>query len=168
MIDRARAISLLPAFWHEAASIRGSPTSALIDELVAMLRPVERRIDTFDTLLDPHRAPDGMLPFLAAMAGLGSLLPHWRSAAASEMARLRAILICWPNLRQHRGEPAALSRALQLILGVTPVIDERSCFHISIVLPEAIEDQAQLATAITNLIKPAHLTHDIVFRDGPT
>ncbi len=167
MIDRARAISLLPAFWHEAAAIEGSPTSALIDEMVAMLRPIERQIDTFDTVLDPHRAPDGMLPFLAAMAGLGSLLPHWRGAAAGDFARLRAILICWPVLRQHRGESAALARALELILGAAPAIDERSSFHISIVLPKANADQIPLATAITNLMKPAHLTHDIAFRDAP-
>lgn len=168
MIDRDRAISLLPAFWHAAARTEDTPTAALVDEMVAMLRPVECWIESFDSMLDPHRSEEAMLPFLAAMSGLGALLPHWRSATAADMGRLRALLVAWPDLRRRRGEAGALLRAMRLVFGVEPGLEERPGFHLRIELDAAIRPQAALAREIVRLMTPAHLTCEIGFRQGET
>lgn len=167
MIDRARIISLLPEFWHGALERTGAPASALIDVMEGMLAPAEARIAALDAVLDPHRCPAEMLPFLAVMNGFAPLLPHCRGDGSLTEAGLRALLIAAPELSARRGQAHAVITALELVTGIRPELDEApegsEGFHVVLRFPAAARPMRRLIDATTRLMRPAHVTHALDF-----
>lgn len=169
MIDRSRIISLLPEFWHDAVERPGAPASALIDAMEGMLAPAEARISTLDRVLDPHRCPAEMLPFLAVMNGFAPLLPHCRGDGSLTKAGLRALIVAAPDLSARRGQARAVIAALEIVTGFRPELDEAPegspGFHVVLRFPEAARPMRRLIDATTRLFRPAHITHTLDFGD---
>ncbi|MEV4052795.1 phage tail protein [Amycolatopsis sp. NPDC049688] len=87
---------------------------ALFDATLAELDEV---IERYPALLDPAGVPDRVLPWLAGLLGL-SFEAGWDAPAR------RALLAAAPELYRRRGTPWAVGKAVELVTGVTPVIDE--------------------------------------------
>jgi phage tail-like protein len=81
------------------------------------LSDLEVRSDARAILLDPHAAPEEVLPWLASFLGL-ALDERWPLHAR------RQLIAETPHLWRARGTVAGLSRFLELYLGVAPVIVE--------------------------------------------
>jgi phage tail-like protein len=81
------------------------------------LGDLEARSDARAILLDPHAAPEEVLPWLASFLGL-ALDERWPLHAR------RQLIAETPQLWRARGTVAGLSRFLELYLGVAPVIVE--------------------------------------------
>jgi len=81
------------------------------------LGELESRADARAILLDPHAAPEEVLPWLASFLGL-ALDERWPLPAR------RQLIAETPQLWRARGTVAGLSRFLELYLGRAPVIVE--------------------------------------------
>ena len=81
------------------------------------LNDMDARAEQRDLVLDPFGAPVEMLPWVASLIGL-TLDERWSDAARREML---AEAIC---LFRRRGTLGALTRMLEIYLGVAPVIVE--------------------------------------------
>jgi phage tail-like protein len=113
---RTTSADLLPAAYREdpAAEDFTERFLSLFDASVATL---DRVIERYPALLDGEGVPDAVLPWLASLLGL-SFEPGW------EAQTRRALLSAAPQLRRNRGTPAGLGQAIQIIFGVSPVIEE--------------------------------------------
>ena len=158
--------AFLPEFWRDARAA-GTPVAAILDATADMLDPVAHRLDTIDAVLDPRRCPPRMLPYLADMLGFAPLVPlHRGGAGVLDDHALRAILISAPRLARERGTRAGLERALQVVIGEAFRIEETAHglpFHVRIQAEEAMRPAAALLEALIQLMKPAHVTHDIAW-----
>ncbi len=82
------------------------------------LNDMDARAEQRELVLDPHGAPAEMLPWVASLIGL-TLDERWSEAARRQVL---AEAIC---LFRRRGTLGALTRMLEIYLGVAPVIVER-------------------------------------------
>lgn len=171
-MNAERILALLPGFWR-GARLPGSPLDATLDVMADMLAPVAERLDTIDEILDPRRCPDRMLPWLATMVGMAPLLPlHRGGQGVLDDGALRALIMVAPRLAADRGTKASLELALQVALGEGVLIDEDGAgraFHFTVEAPRELRSRAELIEALVGLLKPAHVTHAIRWRetDGP-
>lgn len=143
-----------------------TPLAAVLSTMVQLLDPADRRLKQLDAYFDPYRAPDAMIPYLAAWVDLGWL--PVRSEAGGEglsIERLRALIAEAPTLAAKRGTQAGLQHVLALALD-TPEIQVRDTdperpFHVVVELPAGAEAQRRLAELIVRYEKPVHLTHEV-------
>ncbi len=167
-MNAERILALLPGFWR-GARLPGSPLDATLEAMAEMLAPVAERLDTIDEILDPRRCPDRMLPWLATMVGMAPLLPlHRGGQGVLDDAALRALIMAAPRLTADRGTRAALEHALEVALGEGLVIDEGGdgrAFHFTLEAPGELRPRAELIEALVWLLKPAHVTHAIRWRE---
>ena len=167
-MNAERILALLPAFWHTARQ-PGSPLDATIQSMADMLAPVSARLDTIDEIFDPRRCPATMLPFLASMVGMAPLLPLHRDGTGElDDWALRALIIAAPALAADRGTRASLERALGVAIGQGFAIDEAGDgreFHFVVEAPAAYRGRGPLVEALVQLLKPAHVTHRIDWRE---
>ena len=159
----------LPEFWRETA-LPGTPVAALLDVMAGMLAPVERQISGISMTLDPMRAAEEMLPFLARMLGMDTLTPSANGPDGQlHPSNLRVVLNEAAPLLDQRGTPAALLRALALAVGEGFSVDEcpdaEASFHIAIHCPSGTETHRGLIEAAVRLMKPAHVTHDLIWSE---
>jgi phage tail-like protein len=144
----------------------GTPLGALTEAMAELLTPADRRVTGLDAYFDPYRAPDSMVPYLAAWVDLG-----WLPVRAEEggeglsVDRLRALVSEAPYLAATRGTGAGLRRFLEVALEESDigVIDDDPArpFHVRVALPKRAEPQLRLAELIVRFEKPVHLTHDV-------
>src|SRR5690349_23912953 len=122
----------------------GKPLAAVFETMVALLDPADRRLKQLDAWFDTHRAPDAMVPYLAAWVDLG-WLPIRAETGGEGLTteRLRALIAHAPGLAATRGTGAGLQRFLAIALdqpGVRVVdADSARPFHIVVELPKAVE-----------------------------
>jgi len=144
----------------------GTPLAAVFETMVSLLDPADRRVKQLDAWFDPYRAPDTMLPYLAAWVDL-AWLPIRAETGGEGLTgeRLRALIAHSPVLAANRGTGAGLQRFLAIALDQpdVKVVDAPSGrpFHIEVEIPKAAEAERRLADLIVRFEKPVHLTHEI-------
>ncbi|MEV4145771.1 phage tail protein I [Amycolatopsis sp. NPDC049691] len=113
---RATSADLLPAAFRQdpAADDFTERFLALFDATTA---EIDRVVERYPALLDPAGVPDGALPWLAGLLGL-SFEAGWDAATRRKLIRAA------PALYRRRGTPRALTEAIEIVFGVTPVVDE--------------------------------------------
>ena len=113
---RATSADLLPAAFRQdpAADDFTERFLALFDATTA---EIDRVVERYPALLDPAGVPDGALPWLAGLLGL-SFEAGWDAATR------RKLIQAAPALYRRRGTPRALAEAIEIVFGVTPVVDE--------------------------------------------
>jgi phage tail-like protein len=113
---RQTSFDRLPAVYHDnpAAISFGERFLALFDSAV---EDIDQVIERYPALLDVDGVPQELLPWLGTFLGV-AMDSGWSPE------RRREILKAVPDLYRRRGTPAGLGRALELVLGVTPAIDE--------------------------------------------
>ena len=144
----------------------GTPFAAVLEAMAGLLDPADRRLKQLDAYFDPYRAPDAMIPYLAAWVDLG-WLPVQSEAGGEGLTieRLRALVAEAPALAAKRGTQAGLQRFLAVALGAPEVRvrdDEAGHpFHVVVELPAGAEAPRRLAELIVRYEKPVHLTHEV-------
>jgi phage tail-like protein len=113
---RSTSLSKLPAVYSQdpAAEDFSERFLALFD---ASIEDLDRHIARHPALLDAAGIPDSALPWLADFVGV-AFAPEWG------IAQRRALVVAAPELYRTRGTPAGLRRAVELVFGVNPVIEE--------------------------------------------
>ncbi|WP_043622486.1 phage tail protein [Nonomuraea candida] len=113
---RTTSADLLPPAYRQDPAADDF-TERFLSLFDATTAEIDRVIERYPALLDPAGVPDAALPWLAGLLGL--------SFEAGWDARTRRELIARaPELYRRRGTPWALSEAVRVVFGVTPVIDE--------------------------------------------
>lgn len=159
---------LLPDVLRRTAA-KGTPLAALTEAMASLLEPADRRLIALDAWFDPYRAPDAMVPYLAAWMDLGWLpVRTEESGEGLSVEQLRALIAAAPRLSATRGTAAGLRRFLELALGEEDmnVVDNDPArpFHLRVEIPEQVASKRRLADLIVQFEKPAHLTHEVRVR----
>jgi phage tail-like protein len=137
-----------------------------------VLAPVFCALDNFDAYLDPRLAPSDFLEWLATWVGValdGGAAPERRRTLVAEAV----------ELYRWRGTARGLSRAVALVTGVEPEVEETGTagwspiptadgtgavapsVRVILRVPDpATIDRAQV-DAIVEATKPAHVTHQV-------
>jgi len=145
---------------------RHTPLAAILDTMVSLLDPADRRLKQLDAWFDPYRAPDAMVPYLAAWVDL-AWLPVRAEVGGEGLTteRLRALIAHAPRLAATRGTAAGLQRFLSIALDQPDVrvmdTDPRRPFHVVVEVPKVAEAERRLADLIVRFEKPVHLTHEV-------
>lgn len=115
-LPRTTSADLLPsAFRQDPAA--DDFTERFLSLFDATLAEIDQVIERYPALLDPAGVPDRALPWLAGLLGL-SFESGWDAATR------RRLLAAAPRLYRRRGTPKALTEAVEIVFGVTPVLDE--------------------------------------------
>lgn len=115
---RVTSLQQLPAVYRELPAAEDF-TQRFLSLYDASIDDMDAVVDRFAALLDPDGVPEKVLPWIATFLGI-VFDPRWDSK------RRRRLLLAAPALYRQRGTVAGLIKAVELIFGVTPVIDERA------------------------------------------
>lgn len=163
-------IDILPEVMQVAA-LPGSPLAALGAVAQDQHAPVREVLDRIDDVVDPYRAADRLVPYLAGWVDLG-----WLTAADAEVGsrpvlgiprhRLRDLVAASADLSARRGTPGGLARFLHLATGVAGFLvqDTPGAFHVRVLVPAAAADRIELVTRLVEALKPAHVTSQVLLR----
>ncbi|MFI7124737.1 phage tail protein [Nonomuraea sp. NPDC050153] len=113
---RATSLDRLPEVWQDDRTAAGF-TARFLSLFDGRIEDLDRVIERYPALLDAAHVPDAILPWLAGLLGLGDD-PGW-----SDTTR-RTLIRAAPELYRLRGTPQGLRRAVELVFGVVPVIEE--------------------------------------------
>ena len=113
---RRTSLNHLPEVWQDDPAAADF-TARFLSLFDAQLEDLDQVIERYPALLDSAHVPDAVLPWLAGLLALG-FDPAWTAA------RRRALVQAAPELYRLRGTPQGLRRAIELVLGVVPVIEE--------------------------------------------
>jgi phage tail-like protein len=119
-IDFPRVTSLehLPAVYRETAKTEDF-TERFLSLFDASIEALDGIIERSPALLDADGVPQQLLPWLGTFFDIG-FDSTW------DAARRRKILDAAPELYRLRGTPAAMTKAINLVFGVIPTIEEDS------------------------------------------
>ena len=170
MLPDALLLGILPEVFQVSAA-RSAPLRALIAVTADLHAPVLDVLDAVDTLVHPYRAPEQLVTYLAGwvdLAWLTGTTPG--NGSGVDPARQRDLVANAADLSARRGTPAGLARFLQLATGVAGfgVVDEPGAFHVVVHVPADAADKVDLVQRIVAVIKPAHITHDLLVDAPPT
>ncbi|MGB3441555.1 MAG: phage tail protein [Actinophytocola sp.] len=113
---RTTSADLLPAAFRQDPAADDF-TERFLSLFDATLAEVDEVIERYPALLDPAGVPDRALPWLAGLLGL-TFESGWDAATR------RRLLAEAPELYRRRGTPWAVKRAVKIVFGVEPVLDE--------------------------------------------
>ena len=113
---RSTSADLLPPAFRQDP-LADDFTERFLSLFDATLAELDRVIERYPALLDPEGVPDRVLPWLAGLLGL-SFEAGWDAEIR------RKLLVAAPELYRRRGTPWALTKAVEIVFGVTPVLDE--------------------------------------------
>jgi phage tail-like protein len=113
---RTTSADLLPSAFRQDP-VADDFTERFLSLFDAGIAELDQVIERYPALLDPAGVPDQALPWLAGLLGL-SFEAGWDSDSR------RALIAAAPELYRRRGTPWALSRAIGIVFGVAPVVDE--------------------------------------------
>ncbi len=113
---RTTSADLLPAAFRQDPAADDF-TERFLSLFDATLTEIDRVIERYPALLDPEGVPDRALPWLAGLLGL-TFESGWDADTR------RKLLAAAPELYRRRGTPGALAKAVRIVFGVDPVIDE--------------------------------------------
>lgn len=177
---RAEIERLLPAIFQRTARPEG-PLVALLEVMEAMHAPAEAALEGFDAKLDPRRAPEPFVWYLAQWVDLNRLYEQRsggdiRSQSASlgatvEVGRLRELIAMAAHLSKWRGTARGLLLFLETATGIRGfTVDEEVAdpsgrprpFHLRVLAPTAAASQRALIERIIELEKPAYVTSELI------
>ena len=164
----------------------GNPLYALLEVMEALHAPSEEVLAELDLYLDPYRAPDTLVPYLARWVDLQRFLaefPESKGASggpssvpfAGGLGRLRDLIAAAASLSKWRGTARGLLRFLETATGVQGFeIDERvpgpdgkpRPFHLGIRAPAEAARYQALVERIIEMEKPAYVTYTLTFGGG--
>jgi phage tail-like protein len=179
---RARIEHLLPEILRRTVQ-RGRPLYALLDVMEAMHAPSERALVRLDSTLDPRRAPDRFVPYLARWVDLEPIfdrVPREYGTTptipiTTGLGRLRELIAAAAYLSQWRGTARGLVRFLEIATGASGFeVDEQveesdgevRSYHLHIRAPESTEPHRVLIERIIELEKPAYVTYKLDFGES--
>lgn len=142
--------SFLPPFYQESEFL-----ARFLKVLEGIWEPLQRRQDSVDLHFDPRVAPPPVLGWTAQWLGI-PLDPHWPEARQRAWLREAVTLYRW------RGTRYGLTRALETVYGLTPVLREDSAepHTLRVTLLDSLdgEDTAgrEAVTAFVYAHAPAH------------
>ncbi|GGR92880.1 hypothetical protein GCM10008960_19830 [Deinococcus sedimenti] len=145
----------LPPFFQESEFL-----SRYLKIFEAIWEPLQRRQDSVDMIFDPRVAPPRVLAWMAAWLGV-PLDPHWPEARQRAWLREAVTLYRW------RGTRYGLSRALETVYGLSPVLREDSAQPHTLIVrlldPPDGDDTAsrEAVTAFIHAHAPAHTRVDV-------
>lgn len=167
---RTTLLGCLPEVFTSAC-LPGSPLAALVAAADGMQQPISDVLDTLDAQVDPFRASEPMVAYLAGWVDLDWLtLPEPGSSARSSLplgsAPLRDLIAASAELAALRGTAAGLVRFLELATRTSGfVVEDAGLFHVRVLVPEAARGQAATVARIVATIKPGHVTAEVVLPD---
>jgi phage tail-like protein len=177
-MKREQIKKLLPAVFQSTAR-PGNPLFAILDVMEAMHAPSEAALDSIEVNLDPYRAPDAFVPYLASWVDLEVLLDLPRTQSPSStptlstgLGRLRELTAAAVTLSRWRGTRKGLGLFLETATGAKGFeVDEQVVgadgkikpFHLRITAPKKMAEHRILIERIIELEKPAHVTHELAF-----
>lgn len=157
-----------------ASGADAGPLAALVAAADGMHQPVNDVLDHLETRFDPMRAPDPMVCYLASWVDLDWLtLPESptrsRSTLPGGTAPLRDLLVESADLASRRGTAGGIVRFLELATRRTGFrVEDAGGFHLRVHLPAGAADLADTVERIVAVIKPAHITSEVIAPVPPT
>ncbi|UBV44952.1 FHA domain-containing protein (plasmid) [Deinococcus taeanensis] len=151
----------LPPFFQESEFL-----SRYLKIFEAVWEPLQRRQDSLDMVFDPRVAPPAVLTWMAQWLGV-PLDPHWPEARQRAWLREAVTLYRW------RGTRYGLSRALETVYGLSPVLREDSArphtLTVRLLDPPDGDDTAsrEAVTAFIHAHAPAHARVDVEWVAAP-
>jgi phage tail-like protein len=153
------------------AALPGSPLDALAAVAEDLHEPVLEVLDRLDAVVDPFRAPAALVPFLAGWVDLAWLTATdadggGRPVLGIPADRLRDLAAAAADLATRRGTAAGLARFLHLATGVDGFLveDVPGAFHVRVLVPAGAVDRLDLVERLVAVLKPAHVTSQVVPR----
>ncbi len=167
----------------------GTPLDALLAVMAALHAPSEEVLAALDLYLDPYRAPDDFIPYLARWVDLQRFLAEFPESEGEDegpgvpssvpfaggLGRLRDLIAAAAPLSKWRGTARGLLRFLETATGVqgfeideaVPGPDGRpKPFHLRIEAPTEAEPYRVLIRRIIEMEKPAYVTYTLSFGEG--
>jgi phage tail-like protein len=155
----------------------GSPLAALLEAMAQLVDPVQTGLDGFAERLDPYRAPDRFVPWLAGWVGYGYLVDCDDPDAefGPGLTRLRVLVAGAAGLARLRGTSSGLVAVLRVATGLdgfavddpAPGPDGRPRpFHVVVRTPAAAEPYRALIARIVEHEKPAFVTYELARTEG--
>jgi phage tail-like protein len=172
---RAERIARLLPEVYQRTIVPGTPIATLLDVMSELHGPVEDVLANLPDYFDPQLTPDRFVPFLARWVDLARWLDD-SGGFDSGVGRLRQVVAAAAHLSRLRGTAQGLRDALEWATGVAGVrIDEEVTdaagrarpFHVVVTLPAEAAVHRALVARIVQQEKPAHVTAEVVFEDGP-
>jgi phage tail-like protein len=179
-MTRTEIERLLPVVFQRTATT-GNPLTALLEVMEMLHAPSETALRNLDATLDPRRAPDAFVPFLARWVDLEPLfeqsgqeysVERQRQPITTGLGRLRELVATAAELSRWRGTAKGLLLFLETATGVSGfAIDEQvpgpdaqpRPHHIRVRAPAATAAHQILIERIIELEKPAHVTYELEF-----
>lgn len=173
---------LLPEIYRRTRRGDG-PLDAVLEVLEAFHDPAEQKLERLDEFLDPVRADDEFVPYLAGWVDLDRLFREEGAAdgelrqrsplISSDLGRLRALVRAAARLSQWRGTKRGLMSFMELATGVEgfEVIEQEGGeeggrpYHITVRAPPEADRWRSVLERIVATEKPAHVTHDLVIEE---
>ncbi|GAA5448128.1 hypothetical protein Ddep01_01888 [Deinococcus depolymerans] len=153
--------SFLPPFYQESEFLE-----RFLKILEGVWEPLQRRQDSVELHFDPRVAPPPVLGWMAQWLGI-PLDPHWPEARQRAWLREAVTLYRW------RGTRYGLTRALETVYGLTPVLREDSAephtLRVTLLDSPDGEDTAsrEAVTAFLHAHAPAHAQVTVDWVDAP-
>jgi phage tail-like protein len=179
---RAEIEQLLPAVYQLALHpIEGwglepdERLGAVLDAMEALHDPVEQVLDGLEAWVDPRRAPDPFVPWLAGWVDLDRFGGGEVGLSAADTARLRELVASASDLARWRGTTRGLLLFLEIATGHTGfVVDEEPRdgtgrprpFHVVVHGPKEAVGMRPLIERVVESEKPAHVTCDIILGES--
>jgi len=144
--------------------------AAALDAMEQLHDPCEQKLDILDSYIDPRRAPDEFVTYLAGWVDLDWLTG---GRVTTGPGRLRELVAEAMTLSRWRGTARGLKRFLIAATGVSDItIDEAPAgadgrprpFHIRITVPATLEGHATLIQRIVEAEKPASVTYEVAYQ----
>jgi phage tail-like protein len=180
-MKRTEIERLLPGIFQRTVR-PGNPTFALLEVMEALHAPSEAILDDVDRIFDPHRTPDGFLPFLARWVNLERLFAGSRDRGSLRSSflltagrgRLRELIAAAADLWRWRGTRKGLVLFLETATGVRgfeisgDLRDDGTPepFGLVVRIPAAAEGHEPLIERILDLEKPAHVTYRLESKEN--
>ena len=183
-MKQAQIVELLPDVFKAGATVQ-NPLTALLGVMEELHARDEAILGGFGTYVDPRRAPDAFVPYLAGWVDLAWLLvdppddPYAQPGTpfAGGPGALRELVATAAVASKWRGTAAGLQRMLETATGVQgyrideTVTDEQGLplpFHVRVVVPSRAEIFLDLVTRIVEHEKPAHVIADVRLEAPPS
>jgi phage tail-like protein len=135
--------------------------AAALDAMEELHDPSEQILDRLDSYVDPRRAPDDFVTYLAGWVDLDWLTG---GRVTTGQGRLRELVAEAMILSRWRGTEHGLVDFLRAATGVSDFdIDESTPFHLRIRAPAAIREHEAMIERIVETEKPASVTYEVAY-----
>jgi phage tail-like protein len=175
-VNSERIRKLLPSVIARTAT-QGTPLNALLGAMQEMHVHAEDVLKHLDSYLDPRRAPDAFVPYLASWVDLDKLLIRRaaktgvRYSLPTGTGRLRELSASAAMLSQWRGTRRGLEAFLRIATGLQDFKIEENVsgeanipkpYHLRISIPAAATIYKGLIRRIVEIEKPAYVTYELL------